>query len=82
VSGVENRQPNDGWRWSIHAAVPQVCRGAGNIHWSLSTDRIPREIKYYIRNNVTGVVSPYFPGSVEIARRRYNMAMAFLERRG
>lgn len=82
VKNVQNRLPNDGWRWSIHEAVPHFCRRSGANNWKLSTDRIPQEIKYYIRNSTTGVASPYFPGSVEIARRRYNMAMGFLEKRG
>jgi hypothetical protein len=82
VPNVQNRQPNDGWRWSIQDTLDPRVRASGAKNWNISTDRIPQEIKYYLRNNVTGVVSPYFPGSVEIARRRYNMAMGFLERRG
>lgn len=82
VQGVEDRLPNDGWRWSVHSTLPAFSSRSGSRDWGLSTNKIPNTIHYYIRNNITGVVSPYFPGSVEIARRRYNMAMGFLERRG
>lgn len=80
---VQDRTPNDGWRWWLHDCVPPFANGrSGRNNWTLSTQTVPNEMHFYIRNNTTGVVSPYFPGSVEIARRRYNMAMGFLEKRG
>lgn len=83
VPNVQDRRPRAGWRWWIHDTLPRSSNNrSGQQHWSLGTQAIPREVKFYIRNNVTGVASPYFPGSVEVARRRYNMAIGFLEKRG
>jgi hypothetical protein len=79
---VDDRRPTAGWRWRIHDAVTDRARPCGSRQWTTSTERIPHAIRYYLRNRTTGIVSPYLPTSTEIARRRYNMAFGFLERRG
>lgn len=69
-----------GWRFALHDAVPSGPRNSNG--WGADSDRIPRTLNFYVKNNITGVRSPVFPGGIEIVRRHNNTPMAFYERRG